>query len=406
MKNSVKVINLKLNFFTKYFDITIYVLIGFWLILRFFEYSTNIFSQLPSYYFFQLKLTKFLSIFFVVYYLVKWVENSRSRFNFVFCLAFIFLSYYLNKYAKTQLVFDLFFIPLFLCRYLNRDKFYLSVLISICVFFVINLALNYFGALQNPQVFVRNGTEAVRYNFGLVHPNLLGFIAFLFCLYYSLKKKKIKLFDYVLFVIFAFLCYKVPNSITSSCLLLLLLICCFVANFLTKMSLNNNQNKLLLLFLIAVVLLILFTTYYITFTASFKNVLQNMPGAIWARFELSKVGYDMFGFSLFGKFIEYYTIAVAEMKKYNVREWWVILDCSYFYLPIIHGLIVYAIYLGMVFTSLIRGILKKEYFYALLIVVIVIYGVSETVIFRAVMMPFFAYTFFLPKTQNREDDAL
>ena len=89
-----------------------------------------------------------------------------------------------------------------------------------------------------------------------------------------------------------------------------------------------------------------------------------------------------------------------------MREWWVILDCSYFYLPIIHGLIVYAIYLGMVFTSLIRGILKKEYFYALLIVVIVIYGVSETVIFRAVMMPFFAYTFFLPKTQNREDDAL
>ena len=222
--------------------------------------------------------------------------------------------------------------------------------------------------------------------------------AFLFCLYYALLKTKIKIFDCIIFIAFAFFCYKVPNSITSSCLLLLLLICCFVANFLTKMSLNNNQNKLLLLFLIAVVLLILFTTYYITFTASFKNVLQNMPGAIWARFELSKVGYDIFGFSLFGKFIEYYTIAVAEMKKYNVREWWVILDCSYFYLPIIHGLIVYAIYLGMVFTSLIRGILKKEYFYALLIVVIVIYGVSETVIFRAVMMPFFAYTFFLPKT--------
>ena len=44
------------------------------------------------------------------------------------------------------------------------------------------------------------------------------------------------------------------------------------------------------------------------------------------------------------------------LKKYNVREWWVILDCSYFYLPIIHGLIVYAIYLGMVFTSLIEKI--------------------------------------------------
>ena len=48
----------------------------------------------------------------------------------------------------------------------------------------------------------------------------------------------------------------------------------------------------------------------------------------------------------------------------------------------------------MLFASLVRGVLKKEYLYAFLMVLIAIYGVSETVIFRAVMMPLFAYTFF------------
>ena len=153
-----------------------------WLILRFFEYCTHIFSQIPSYYFLQLKLTKFLCACFVIYYLVKWYDYSRSKLNIVFCIIFVLLSYYLNKYTQTQLVFDLFFIPLFLCKFLSKDKFYLSVLISILLFIILNISLNYFHFLQNTQVFVRNNTGDVRYNFGFVHPNLLGFVAFLFCL--------------------------------------------------------------------------------------------------------------------------------------------------------------------------------------------------------------------------------
>ena len=394
MNISIKIKISKLNLLTKVFDKTIYVFIGLWLILRFFEYCTHIFSQIPSYYFFQLKLTKFLCACFVIYYLVKWHDYSRSKLHIVFCIIFVLLSYYLNKYTQTQLVFDLFFIPLFLCKFLSKDKFYLSVLISILLFIILNISLNYFRFLQNPQVFVRNNTGDVRYSFGFVHPNLLGFVVFLFCLYYALLKTKIKIFDYIIFIAFAFFCYKVPNSITSSCLLVLLFLFCLIANGISRLSLSKNQNLLVLLFLLTVVLLILFFTYYITFTSSFKTTLQNMPGCIWARFELSKVGYDMFGFSLFGKFVEYYTIAVSEMKKYKINEWWVILDCSYFYLPIIHGLIVYSIYLAMLFASLVRGVLKKEYLYAFLMVLIAIYGVSETVIFRAVMMPLFAYTFF------------
>ena len=56
---------------------------------------------------------------------------------------------------------------------------------------------------------------------------------------------------------------------------------------------------------LAVVIGVLVLNYYITFTGAFKTVLQNMPGSIWSRFELSKIGYDLFGFSLFGKYFDF-----------------------------------------------------------------------------------------------------
>ena len=101
-----------------------------------------------------------------------------------------------------------------------------------------------------------------------------------------------------------------------------------------------------------------------------------------------------FGFSLFGKYFDFYSFVLTQIKANNSSRFYLVLDCAYFYLPIIHGVIVYFIYIGMLIYCLCRSILKNEYLYASLFVVIVLYGVSETIIFRSFMMPLFAYTFF------------
>lgn len=87
-----------------------------------------------------------------------------------------------------------------------------------------------------------------------------------------------------------------------------------------------------------------------------------MPGSIWARFELSKIGYDLFGFSLFGKYDDFHAFIVEQIKSSNSSQSYLILDSAYFYIPIIHGIVVYIIYLGSMLYCLCRSILKMNFY--------------------------------------------
>ena len=376
----------------KILDNTIYILIGFWLILRFFEVCTSLYSY-PLLQIFQHKATNVLNTCFVLYFLYKLLFEHRCKIHLILCLLFVIVSYFLYKLTKTPLVFDLFFIPLFMCQFLSKERFYKVVVVSILFFSVTTFILFCMGYLHSPEVFTRSNGK-IRYYFGFIHPNLLGCTAFLLCLYIILIKKNLSLGGYFLLALVAIFCYIVPNSITSSVLVLLSACICFFIKHFYRENINAKAKYKILSVFLAVVIGVLVLNYYITFTGAFKTVLQNMPGSIWSRFELSKIGYDLFGFSLFGKYFDFYSFVSTQLKDNNSSQFYLVLDCAYFYLPIIHGIIVYFIYIGMLIYCLCRSILKNEYLYASLFVVIVLYGVSETIIFRSFMMPLFAYTFF------------
>lgn len=379
----------------KIIDNIIYVLIAFWLIIRLFEVGTTLYSYAPLQ-IFQHKATNVLNTCFVFYFLYKWTIESRSKLSLIACLFYVEGSYLLFKQTKSPLVFDLFFIPLFLCQFLDKERFYKVVVLSILIFSVITFVLFYMGYLHSSEVFTRNNGK-LRYYFGFVHPNLLGCTAFLLCLYYVFLKENISYFGYLLLVCVAFFCYSVPNSITSTVLVLMLAFICFLSNLFFRVNIVDKTKYKMIAVFLAVVIGVLALNYYITFTGSFKIYLQNMPGSIWARFELSKIGYDLFGFSLFGKYDDFHAFIVEQIKSSNSSQSYLILDSAYFYIPIIHGIVVYIIYLGSMLYCLCRSILKNEFLYALIIVLIVLYGVSETIIFRSFMMPLFAYTFFSHK---------
>lgn len=394
--NSVKRI-----FNPKFIDNLIYVLIGFWLIVKLIDFTTISISY-QDVYTFQIKISEVLCVCFFLYYLYKWCDCSKVKLNLILCVIFLIAAYFLNKYTKTQLVYDLFFIPLFICQFLNKKKFYKYVLASFCLFFVIEFCLYFSDYVHDSDTFFRqNGMR--RYALGFIHPNALGFYVMLFCLYSVMLKTSFKFYEYLIFLALAYFCYKIPNSITSASLIFLLAVFAFLSNTILRKNFSKKINYLLLILSLLSVALVLFFTYYITFTETFKADLQSLPGSIWARFELSKKGYDLFGFSLLGKYDEFIAMAVSIIQNYGPKAMWLILDCTYFYLPIIHGLIVYAIFMFMLIWSFVRGVLEQNYLYALIMFVVVIYGVSETTIFRSVMMPLFAYTFF---SKNKSADYL
>lgn len=386
LSSAQKLVNLKIN------DKLVYLIISFWLITKLIDFTT-LYASYQSVFFLQLKINRALCFLLVLLYLFKWKDGARDKLNLIGCIIFVTASYYLNKFTKAQLVFDLFFIPLFLCQFLDKKKFYKYILIFFCLFFLASLCLYSFDLIKDSQIFLR-APGVRRYALGYIHPNALGFYVLVFCFYYVMFKTTFRIFDYVLLVVLAFFCYKVPNSITSSSLIILLSFFVLCSNLFLRKKLCKRTNLILLFLSLTFVTAVLFFTYYITFTETFKSYLQNMPGSIWARFELSKKGYEIFGFSLFGRYMDFLTMAVGLIQKYGPNGMWLILDCSYFYLPINHGIIVFMIFMAMLVWSLVRGVLNHQYLYALIIIVMVIYGVSETTIFRPMMMPVFAYTFF------------
>ena len=181
MQKQVLLNSIKGIFNPKFIDYLIYILIGFWFFIRLTDFASFTFS-IRQVYILQIKFTRGLTILFVLIYFYKWLTFSKDKFNFLLCVIFLLTSYFLNKFAKTQLVFDLFFIPLFLCQFLYKEKFYKYVLVSFCLLFILVIIMHYLGYSQDIAYFSRS--EGIRrYTLGFAHPNGLGFIIALFSIF-------------------------------------------------------------------------------------------------------------------------------------------------------------------------------------------------------------------------------
>ncbi len=369
---------------SKIFLPVIYLGLLVWLIIKAFDNTTYIFVY-PNLFNFQKHISNLLFYFFVVFYLYQWIKFSKRKIELVLFFVFIVFSIISKKYSSNPLVFDLFFVPLFLAKYLDRGKFLNIALLALVLFFILDLSLYFTGLLPNLEKFYRPSLNIERMSLGLIHPNHVGFYSMLFCFLYVLKRKHLSVIDYLILIGFSIFCYKIPNSVTTTSIILLLAIVCLVNNCLLKIPLKKKYNNVLLWSILFVVVFALFLTYFITFTGTFKQYLVNMPGAIWARFELSKMWYDNLGLSLFGNF--------AAIKDLAIRKVIVCIDCLYFHLPIYYGYSVYIFYMTVLFYILVKSVITHEYLLSVILVLTVIYGVSEKLACLASFMPVYAYLF-------------
>lgn len=369
---------------SKNFLPVIYLGLLVWFVIKAFDNTTYIFVY-PNLFNFQKHISNFLFYLFVVFYLYQWIKCSKRKIELALFFVFIVFSTISRKYSSNPLVFDLFFVPLFLAKYLDREKFLNIALLGLVLFFILDLSLYFSGLLPNLEKFYRSTLNTERMSLGLIHPNHVGFYSMLFCFLYVLKRKHLNVIDYLILIGFSIFCYKIPNSVTTTSIILLLAIACFVDKYLIKNTLTKKYNIVLLWSILFVVGFVLFLTYFITFTGMFKQYLVNMPGAIWARFELSKMWFDNLGISLFGDF--------ATIKDFAIRKVIVCVDCVYFHLPIYYGYAVYIFYMFVLFYILVTSVLRYEYLLAFIIVLTVIYGVSEKLACLASFMPIYAYLF-------------
>ena len=133
---------------------------------------------------------------------------------------------------------------------------------------------------------------------------------------------------------------------------------------------------------------IIIATYVVAFTEVGKDFLVNLPGSIWARFELGKVAFDRYGLSLFGTPI----VNVFPDPDNNIFEYFVV-DCAYFYFPINYGLVFFISFLFLFVITIYRSIKLKEYKFLIVLISMMIYGTSEILIAVPIMMPVYSYIF-------------
>lgn len=368
-------------------DSPIIVLIAIMYSIHFFE-TTNLFNNEFFSSFFS-RTDKFLRvleifIFFLYCYLYK-----KDKKHLLLAVLFFFAFFIIKSFSDSHLSFHLFFIPLFLSQFVDRKRL-CSVLLILSVLYLCIIFIGHFLGYFQTEQFMRNGQ--IRYSLGFVHPNSLGFAVIMLSFLLILRNESVRIIDLVFISLSIVFLYYIPRSMTSVVLLTILLCFLFFIYFYkSKLDafFDNKRRKILLFyFVVLLFLLTLFFTYFIAFTDFGKNVFLDMPGSIWARFDLGRIAYEKYGLSLFGTQID----SVFPDPSKNITEYFVV-DCAYFYIPINYGVVSFLLYLSMIFILFKKASLNGDYIFVFVLMLILLYGVSETCILRPLIVPIFCCAF-------------
>lgn len=329
-----------------------------------------------------LNFLRYVCIFlFLVYYFV-WKPHKKFLWIFI---VFIISDYLFKKLANTHLLFELFFIPLCLSQFVRREKLYKILFIS-ALLSLSAILIMYLVEILQPDTFFRG--EQIRYTLGFSHPNSLGFISFYIAVLLILCRENFGLTS--IFVLFglALFNFTIPRSVTSAVLILFLLFSMLLIKIDGIRRILDQKNTILCFMVIGFFITIIIATYVVAFTEVGKEFLVNLPGSIWARFQLGKVAFDRYGLSLFGTPI----VNIFPDPDNNIFEYFVV-DCAYFYFPINYGLVFFISFLFLFVITIYRSIKLKEYKFLIVLISMMIYGTSEILIAVPIMMPVYSYIF-------------
>ncbi len=340
------------------------------------------------------RLSKVIRTLFVIYFLCHLDYKKNYIKGLLSVVCFVIFCFISNKYTKNWYVFDIFFVPLFLSSLFERDRL-IKVLIISFIIAVLSIFILHFLELLPALTFDRDGK--IRYALGFMHPNTLGFIVVFFCILYLIKNKGLDFTGYILLSLCALFCIFIPNSNTSSFLIIFLLLVSTVANYLNKIHLNIFQKKILFYLCCAFIFTVVVGSYLIACFGFGQEFIERMPGALWARFSMGKIALDNYSLTLLGqpiKIVGDYEVQLSGQSGYYT------VDCAYFNIPLSFGLICSLLYLGIFIYAIKKSIYNSSYELLAVFILMILYGVSEVVIFTPLFMFVFLFSFIRIKDKH------
>lgn len=313
---------------------------------------------------------------------------GEGRWKLLICFCYFILSYVTYKYGHSWVLFDLFFIPLFLSKKLNLniviDIFFYLILIGTIVTIMLDLSdclpkfsINYYKEKQ------------IRYNLGFSHPNSLGLMIMLISMILVLKVKKMNFWCLGSLFALCSLCLILPKSYSSAVIIFCLSLFS-VWKFIFQNFRFEVSKRIIYVLAIGVITLVIIGTYVVALTDVLKDLLTNLPQSLLSRFVFGAKAFNQFGFSIFGQ--EYHPVGTfAILNGANPATYFVV-DCLYFYLPIFVGIVPCLTYLFLFYRCVLVSINRRNYVLLFVLMMISVYSVSEyLVIFPLFMFAYFDY---------------
>lgn len=322
---------------------------------------------------------------------------SESKMKLIICFCYYILSYETYKHGHSWVLFDLFFVPLFLSKKLN-----LSIVINIFFYLIligtiVTITLDLFDFLPKfPSGFFKE--HQIRYNLGFSHPNSLGLMFMLISMLLVLKVKKMNFWCVLVLAILCSLCVILPKSYSSTTIIFFLTLFSVCKIIFQNFSFDVSR-RIIYFFAFGVLACVIIGTYVAAFTDVLKDLLTNLPQSLSGRFVFGAKAFYQFGFSVFGQ--EYNPVGTGAILKGADPSTYFVVDCLYFFLPVFVGIVPSLVYLFLFCRGVWFSVNRGNYALLFILIMISVYSVSEyLVIFPLFMFAYFDYNAKISVSQN------
>ncbi len=344
-------------------------------ILFYIAYSLEIFywmfSNVNSFTYLRVVAIK-LAYFLLI---VCFIFNMRKNFikDYIFIGICILISYISMKVSESNsiLLIILFLIGM---KELKFDKilkfdFFLKIAFIVCV-----ILLYEFGLTENYYMHRADGT--VRSSMGFAHPNIFGTYIFLLCCeYVYINYKNMKLYNYIIILLFSLLINYFCDSRTAQIGIVALLILVYLYN-------KGLVDKILKIKIIAsiikyqfVILTIISYLLGILYINENRSTIQ-INNMVSNRIKMIATFIEEYDLNLFGNDLELLGTKAASEERRIAK----VLDNSYIKIILQYGILVYLILAFLFSKGIGKAQQEKNNILVILLSLFCVYGMMENVL--------------------------
>ena len=273
------------------------------------------------------------------------------------------------------ILFDIFFIIIAFRNVLDYKKVYKIVFATLLFSISLIIVLNLMGVIPSNFNYHR-ASGKIRYTMGFNHPNAFAGNLLILLIFYVLQKESLTNVDAVIILMCSIFTLIAPNSLSAGVCMFLLALCIgFIKKGYNIKTVRFNEKKLCILYFYIFIFSIVCIAYLVALTGLWENLISSLSGTLYTRFLYGKEAIDKYGISMFGQNID---MVNERMINENSKLKYFTLDCTYFYMPIVIGLIPTLYYLKWYLNSIKISILSGNKILLCVFIVVTLYAISET----------------------------